>query len=66
MLVAQLEEASDLNSVQCRFESYRVHKSRKTINGVFSLTGKVLDCESREQGSRPENTQKIGEEVRRA
>ena len=28
-------------------------------NGVFSLFGKVLDCESREQGSIPENTQNL-------
>ena len=27
--------------------------------GVFSLTGKVTDCESVEQGSRPEYTQRL-------
>lgn len=41
----------------------RVRFSYKPQNGVFSLFGKISNCEFEEQGSIPENTQKYSGKV---
>ena len=41
----------------------RVRFSYKPQNGVFSLFGKISNCEFEEQGSIPENTQKYSGKI---
>lgn len=45
-------------------EIYTIKKDNKNKYGGFSLTGKMSDCESEEQGSSPEFTQNCPSDVK--